>query len=128
MNWFGAMLEGRKTLARFAYRVQVVDKEHGWVISQQPGTTKVLADELKVMLDRHMEAGHFTRVVQIQLVEVENFPKQCSCCPRVIQTLADWYELKRIGEYADDVETLEHRNCTCGTTLSIVTDKVLPQQ
>lgn len=33
---------------------------------------------------------------------------------------SDWLRLKYVGVQSDDVESLELRNCRCGTTLAVV--------
>jgi len=49
------------------------------------------------------------------------FPKQCSCCSRTL-THKDWEALPLVGFHEDPVERLELRNCSCGSTLSIMTE------
>lgn len=48
-----------------------------------------------------------------------DFPKRCGNCGRVYSK-PEWARLPCIGTGGDDVETLEFRNCPCGSTLTIV--------
>lgn len=45
--------------------------------------------------------------------------KLCTCCRRAISP-AEWNRLRLRGHQVDDVETLELRDCVCGSTLCIV--------
>lgn len=49
----------------------------------------------------------------------QQFPKRCAKCGTV-HTAESWAELRCIGEQAYAGETLEFRNCACGSTLTIV--------
>lgn len=45
--------------------------------------------------------------------------KTCSCCQRAISA-QEWTQLRLVGIQADDVETLELRDCDCGSTIAVV--------
>lgn len=47
------------------------------------------------------------------------FPKRCSCCGRMVATLAAWRALPYVGVQAFEDEALEYRNCACGSTLVV---------
>lgn len=51
--------------------------------------------------------------------------KLCTCCRRAISP-AEWNRLRLRGHQVDDVETLELRDCICGSTLCIVLETVRP--
>lgn len=50
-------------------------------------------------------------------------PIKVCACGRAYSP-AEWCALPFVGIMRDDVETLELRNCTCGSTLAIVTSSV----
>lgn len=45
--------------------------------------------------------------------------KTCTCCQRRISPL-EWSQLPLLGWQSDDVETLELRDCLCGSTIAVV--------
>jgi len=49
------------------------------------------------------------------------FPRACTCCGLVVLTEAAWDALPLVGVQADDSETLELRNCPCGSTQALLT-------
>jgi hypothetical protein len=49
--------------------------------------------------------------------------KRCGC-GRCF-TRAQWRELQYVGAQADDVETLELRNCPCGSTIAVVVEQAV---
>jgi hypothetical protein len=61
---------------------------------------------------RVVEALVVKRVVEALVV------KRCGC--GLAYTRSRWDALALVGHHADDVETLEMRNCPCGSTLAII--------
>jgi len=49
--------------------------------------------------------------------EAPRYIKECAC-GRVF-TADEWGLLEYVGEIVDDVESLELRNCICGSTLAV---------
>jgi hypothetical protein len=57
------------------------------------------------------------------MTKLPDFPliiKTCACGAEY--SLPRWKKLKLVGYHADDVERLELRNCTCGSTIAITVD------
>lgn len=50
------------------------------------------------------------------------FPKRCACGV-VYQDRAAWEAQPLKGFWGDEVETLEFRNCVCGSTICIATPR-----
>ena len=53
----------------------------------------------------------------VMIGEAEEVFKRCGC--GIAYTREGWEHLHFVGHYADDVETLEMRNCACGSTITI---------
>lgn len=51
-------------------------------------------------------------------MSTSQFPKVCTCCRKAVSK-QEWNLLRYVGRQADDVETLEMRDCTCGSTLCV---------
>ncbi len=49
---------------------------------------------------------------------VQAWPKKCGCGRRF--TAHEWRLIQFVGTWIDDVESLELRNCPCGSTLAQV--------
>jgi hypothetical protein len=49
--------------------------------------------------------------------------KRCGC-GRCF-TRAQWRELQYVGAQVDDIETLELRNCPCGSTIAVVVEQAV---
>jgi hypothetical protein len=47
--------------------------------------------------------------------------KTCGCCGRRF-TKPEWDALPMLGEYVDDIERLCMKNCSCDSTMAIVTE------
>lgn len=47
--------------------------------------------------------------------------KTCACCGRRF-TEREWNALPLLGEYADDVERICMKNCSCGSTIAVVVE------
>lgn len=48
--------------------------------------------------------------------------KHCRCCGAAY-TPEEWRKLHLLGHLGDECETLETRNCTCGTSLAQVVER-----
>ncbi len=60
-------------------------------------------------------------------VQPSVWPKRCACGNPYSRS--QWQKLALVGYQADEVETLELRDCTCGSTLAIaVVDSTVARQ
>lgn len=53
--------------------------------------------------------------------EVEQWPKKCGC--GIVYDRAAWVKLLHVGDMVDEVEAIQLRNCTCGSTIAIILDE-----
>lgn len=60
----------------------------------------------------------FRRRVHEQRNAVEIVVARCSC--KKVYDLARWLALPLCGDFGDEVEMLELRNCSCGSTIAAV--------
>jgi hypothetical protein len=64
------------------------------------------------------DPGYFTGSGRVLVHDPDELFKQCSCgCS---YTRGQWEGLHYVGRQADPEETLELRNCPCGSTMAVV--------
>jgi len=81
-------------------------------VVHEPGTE----NEVVLLCDDH----DFTlRMYGSETISTEPVVNMCSTCC-AYRTKSEWSKLEHIGDMTDEVESLELRNCTCGSTISIV--------
>ena len=77
---------------------------------------------LAIVADRIRERVLFSSDADTILATVlsEDVHKQCGC-GRMF-TAHEWSLLESVGRMSDNVETIELRNCPCGSTIATVVD------